>query len=118
LKLELAQYREIAAFAQFGSDLDEATLRLLNRGAHLTELLKQPQYTPFPVEQQIISIFAATKGFFDSFELTKVATLERDLLQYVTSFATFRPFFALLSEEIEEDAIFFIVAMYFASANV
>jgi len=117
LKLELAQYREIAAFAQFGSDLDEATLRLLNRGAHLTELLKQPQYTPYPVEQQIISIFAATKGFFDSFELTKVASLERDLLQYVTSFATFRPFFALLSEEIEEDAIFFIVSTFFASVT-
>jgi F-type H+-transporting ATPase subunit alpha len=64
LKLELAQYREMAAFANFGSDLDEATLKLLNRGAHLTELLKQPQFSPYSVELQIISIFAGIKGFF------------------------------------------------------
>ena len=60
LKLELAQYREVAAFAQFGSDLDAATQKLLNRGARLTELLKQPQYSPLPVEEQVVSIFAGT----------------------------------------------------------
>jgi len=58
LKLELAQFREMAAFAKFGSDLDEATLRLLNRGARLTELLKQPQFNPLPVYKQVVSIFS------------------------------------------------------------
>lgn len=65
LKLELAQYREIAAFAQFGSDLDEATQRILSRGSLLTDLLKQRQYNPYPVEDEILSIYAATNGFFD-----------------------------------------------------
>jgi F-type H+-transporting ATPase subunit alpha len=59
LKLELAQYREVAAFAQFGSDLDAATQALLNRGARLTEVLKQPQYAPLPIEKQILVIYAA-----------------------------------------------------------
>src|SRR5687768_4083412 len=69
LKLELAQYREMAAFAQFGSDLDEATQNLLNRGAHLTELLKQPQYTPLPIEDQILSIFSGVNGYLDPLEI-------------------------------------------------
>ncbi len=66
IKLELAQYREMAAFAQFGSDLDASTQKLLNRGARLTELLKQPQFSPMPVEEQVVSIFAGTQGFLDS----------------------------------------------------
>ena len=66
IKLELAQYREMAAFAQFGSDLDASTQKLLARGARLTELLKQPQYAPMPVEEQVASIFAGTQGFLDS----------------------------------------------------
>ncbi len=66
IKLELAQYREMAAFAQFGSDLDAATQRLLNRGARLTELLKQPQFNPMPVEEQVVSIFAGVNGFLDA----------------------------------------------------
>ncbi|HWA30665.1 MAG TPA: F0F1 ATP synthase subunit alpha, partial [Rhizomicrobium sp.] len=65
IKLELAQYREMAAFAQFGSDLDAATQRLLNRGSRLTELLKQPQFSPMPVEEQVISIFAGVRGYLD-----------------------------------------------------
>jgi len=65
LKLELAQYREIAAFSQFGSDLDEATQRLLSRGSLLTDLLKQRQNNPFPIEEQILTIYAATNGFYD-----------------------------------------------------
>ena len=65
IKLELAQYREMAAFAQFGSDLDAATQRLLNRGARLTELLKQPQYQPMPVEEQVVAIYAGVKGYLD-----------------------------------------------------
>jgi len=81
LKLELAQYREMAAFAQFGSDLDEATLRLLSRGARLTELLKQPQYMPYSVSSQVVVLFAGTNGFFDSVVVTKVLELELNLLK-------------------------------------
>ena len=66
IKLELAQYREMAAFAQFGSDLDASTQKLLARGARLTELLKQPQYQPMPVEEQVASIYAGTQGFLDT----------------------------------------------------
>ena len=66
IKLELAQYREMAAFAQFGSDLDASTQRLLARGARLTELLKQPQYAPMPVEEQVASIYAGTRGYLDT----------------------------------------------------
>ena len=66
LRLDLAQYRELAAFAQFGSDLDKATLNQLNRGRRLVEVLKQPQYQPLPVEKQVIIIYAATNGFLDA----------------------------------------------------
>ncbi|KAL8535301.1 hypothetical protein ACS0TY_011080 [Phlomoides rotata] len=71
LKLELAQYREVAAFAQFGSDLDAATQALLNRRARLTEILKQPQYTPLPIEKQILVIYAMVNGFCDRMPLDK-----------------------------------------------
>jgi F-type H+-transporting ATPase subunit alpha len=80
LRLDLAQYRELAAFAQFGSDLDEATQRQLNRGARLVELLKQAQYTPMDVIDQSVSIFAATKGFFDTVPVAKIRQVEADLL--------------------------------------
>jgi F-type H+-transporting ATPase subunit alpha len=66
IKLELAQYREMAAFAQFGSDLDASTQKLLNRGARLTELLKQGQFSPLPFEEQTVSIFAGTNGYLDA----------------------------------------------------
>jgi len=103
LKLELAQYREIASFASFGSDLDEATQRLLNRGSHLTELLKQPQYTPYSVEQQIVVVFAGVKGFFDKIDLNKVLLTEKNLLNYVFTTSTFLPFVKLLKEEFDEN---------------
>ncbi len=77
IKLDLAQYREMAAFAQFGSDLDASTQRLLNRGARLTELLKQPQYTPMPVEEEVISIFAGVNGFLDKLEVSAIGRFER-----------------------------------------
>nr|WFQ81718.1 ATP synthase F1 subunit alpha [Coptis omeiensis]WFQ81721.1 ATP synthase F1 subunit alpha [Coptis omeiensis]WGU50317.1 ATP synthase F1 subunit alpha [Coptis deltoidea] len=77
LKLELAQYREVAAFAQFGSDLDAATQALLNRGARLTEVLKQPQYAPLPIEKQILVIYAAVKGFCDRMPLDRISQYER-----------------------------------------
>jgi len=80
IKLELAQYREMAAFAQFGSDLDAATQRLLNRGARLTELLKQPQYSPQPVEQQVVSIFAGVRGYLDGIDVAQVTRFEGMLL--------------------------------------
>jgi F-type H+-transporting ATPase subunit alpha len=83
IKLELAQYREMAAFAQFGSDLDASTQKLLARGARLTELLKQPQYSPMPVEEQVASIYAGTQGFLDSVDTKDVVRYEAALLSYL-----------------------------------
>ncbi|HUN49404.1 MAG TPA: F0F1 ATP synthase subunit alpha, partial [Stellaceae bacterium] len=80
IKLELAQYREMAAFSQFASDLDPATQRLLARGARLTELLKQPQYTPMAVEDQVVSIFAGTRGYLDKIEVAKIGHYESSML--------------------------------------
>ncbi len=80
IKLELAQYREMAAFAQFGSDLDASTQQLLNRGSKLTELLKQKQYSPMTVEEQVISIFCGVKGFLDDIELKDIAEFESKIL--------------------------------------
>jgi F-type H+-transporting ATPase subunit alpha len=79
IKLELAQYREMAAFAQFASDLDAATQRLLARGARLTELLKQPQYQPLPVEEQVLVIFAGVRGFLDRVKIEDVTRFEQAL---------------------------------------
>jgi F-type H+-transporting ATPase subunit alpha len=79
IKLELAQYREMEAFAQFASDLDAATQRLLARGARLTELLKQSQYQPLPVEEQVVVIYAGVRGYLDGIELTKVTSFEEKL---------------------------------------
>lgn len=83
IKLELAQYREMAAFAQFASDLDASTQKLLNRGARLTELLKQPQFDPLSVEEQVISIFAGVKGYLDGLELQDVSRFEREALKFI-----------------------------------
>ena len=80
IKLELAQYREMAAFAQFGSDLDAATQRLLNRGARLTELLKQDQFSPMAVEEQVVSIFAGVRGYLDGVEIADVTRFESEFL--------------------------------------
>ncbi|HXH31852.1 MAG TPA: F0F1 ATP synthase subunit alpha [Bacteriovoracaceae bacterium] len=85
LRLDLAQYRELAAFAQFGSDLDETTQRQLNRGARLVELLKQGQYSPMDVIDQSVSIFAATKGFFDTIPVSRISQAESDLLSMMNS---------------------------------
>ena len=80
IKLELAQYREMAAFSQFASDLDAATQRLLARGARLTEVLKQPQYQPMPVEEQVISIYAGVRGYLDRIKVEDVTRFEQGLL--------------------------------------
>jgi F-type H+-transporting ATPase subunit alpha len=81
IKGELAQYREMAAFAQFGSDLDASTQRLLNRGARLTELLKQPQFSPLKTEQQVVAIYAGVNGYLDTLPVTKVRDFEDGLLR-------------------------------------
>jgi F-type H+-transporting ATPase subunit alpha len=83
LRLDLAQYRELASFAQFGSDLDKATQQQLARGQRLVEILKQPQYGPLPIEKQVLLIFAATSGYFDSAEVSAVGRLEQELYRFV-----------------------------------
>jgi len=85
IKLELAQYREMAAFAQFGSDLDITTQKLLNRGSKLTELLKQDQYSPMTVAQQVIAVFSGVRGFLDKVELSKIKNLEKQVYEEVQS---------------------------------
>jgi F-type H+-transporting ATPase subunit alpha len=85
LRLNLAQYRELEAFAQFGSDLDAATQRQLARGARLVEILKQPQYAPMPVEEQVAVIYAVTNGFLDDVDLKHIKKWERDFLEYLRS---------------------------------
>jgi len=81
MKLDLAQYREMAAFAQFGSDLDVSTQRLLNRGARMTELLKQPQFSPMPVEEQVVVIYAGNKGYLDKLQVHDVGRFEQEFLR-------------------------------------
>ena len=85
IKGELAQYREMAAFAQFGSDLDAATQQLLHRGARLTEILKQNQFTPFPIEEQVVSIYAGVNGFLDPLAREEVLDFEEKLLAHMRS---------------------------------
>ena len=85
MKLDLAQYREMAAFAQFGSDLDAATQKLLNRGARLTELLKQAQFSPMPFEEQTVSIFAGTNGYIDDVAVERVGEYEEQMLAFFRS---------------------------------
>jgi len=111
LKLELAQYREMAAFAQFGSDLDEATLKLLSRGARLTELLKQPQFMPYSVSSQVLILFAGTSGFFDSGSVINVFELELILLAITKNSEIIALALDSLKEEADnsEPELFFVV---------
>jgi len=83
IKSELAQYREMAAFAKFGSDLDASTQKMLSRGERLTELLKQPQYKPFAVEEQVAVIYAGTRGYLDSIPTAKVGPYQEALLSWL-----------------------------------
>jgi F-type H+-transporting ATPase subunit alpha len=85
IKGELAQYREMAAFAQFGSDLDATTQRLLNRGARLTELLKQAQFSPLKMEEQVVVIYAGVNGYLDPLPVDRVRAFERGLLSTMRS---------------------------------
>tara|TARA_X000001036_G_scaffold431875_1_gene466898 strand:- start:1993 stop:3525 length:1533 start_codon:yes stop_codon:yes gene_type:complete len=83
IKLELAQYREMAAFAQFGSDLDASTQKLLNRGAKLTELLKQDQYSPLTVGEQVVSVFTGVRGYLDDVELSEIKSFEKNIIEKI-----------------------------------
>ena len=85
IKLELAQYREMAAFAQFASDLDASTQQLLARGSRLTELLKQPQFKPVPIEEQVVAIFAGVRGYLDKIDIGRVGAFEAQLLSELKS---------------------------------
>merc|ERR1712066_920410 len=89
MKLELAQYREVAAFAQFGSDLDAATQQLLNRGVRLTELLKQGQYVPMAIEEQVAAIYCGVRGFLDKVDPSQITNFEQKFMEHVK--ATQRP---------------------------
>ncbi len=100
IKSELAQYREIAAFAKFGSDLDASTQKLLNRGQRLTELLKQPQFSPLQLEEQVVVIYAGTRGYLDAIGAKDVTRYETDLLSYLRNEKT-----ALLTKIREEKAL-------------
>ena len=82
LRLELSQYRELAAFAQFGSDLDRATQARLTRGERTVEILKQSQYSPMPVEEQVVVIYAATNGYLDDLAVEQVRAFEKGFLEY------------------------------------
>jgi F-type H+-transporting ATPase subunit alpha len=83
LRLDMANFRELAAFAQFGSDLDKSTQAQLNRGQHLQELLKQPQYTPYSLEQEVIVLFAGTNGYTDKIPLERTRAWETELLRFM-----------------------------------
>jgi F-type H+-transporting ATPase subunit alpha len=83
LRLNMAQFRELAAFAQFGSDLDKATLAQLNRGQRLTEVLKQDQYVPLPVEKQVAIIYAGTNGLLDDLEVNEVRPFEQSFFKFL-----------------------------------
>jgi F-type H+-transporting ATPase subunit alpha len=85
IKLELAQYREMAAFAQFASDLDASTQQLLARGSRLTELLKQPQYHPLPIEEQVAAIFTGVRGYLDKIDIGRVGAFEAQFISELKS---------------------------------
>ena len=96
LKLDLAQYRELEAFAQFGSDLDDSTKRQLERGKRAVEILKQPQYTPVKIEHQIVALYALTKGYMDDIIIDKIREFEEGLVNYVENNA--KKFFKEIKE--------------------
>src|SRR5258707_10937131 len=85
MKLELSQFRALAAFAQFGSDLDKATQQQLDRGMHLTELLKQPQYAPFSLSEEVLLIYAGTRGYLDEAPVNLIKIWQNDFLRFVSA---------------------------------
>jgi F-type H+/Na+-transporting ATPase subunit alpha len=105
LKLDLAQFREVAAFAKFGSDLDEETQALLNRGSRLTELLKQVQYLPLPLEKQVVSIHSGVGGYLDDVELNAISFFESSLFAFLDSSVLFESFFLGFKEDFSRDLL-------------
>ena len=99
VKLELAQYNELLAFTQFGSDLDKATRDQLNRGSKIMEVLKQPQYSPYRVEEQVISFYCVTNGYFDNVPNEKLRTFEKDLIEAIRNDSN------ILSEILEKKSL-------------
>jgi len=114
LKLELAQYREMAAFAKFGSDLDDSTKRLLNRGDRLTELLKQPQYQPLAIDKQVLSIFAGVNGYLDLLPVSEVRRFEGELFKFVDESGVFKPYVDNLVNDLNETALHSILKFFLA----
>ena len=110
LKLELAQFREMASFAKFGSEPDKETQQLINRGNHLTELLKQSQYTPLTIEKQILSVFLGVSGSLDEIELEDVLKFENKFLSVFDENNVFLPFLRSFSDnEFDEPVFKFVV---------
>jgi len=109
LKLELAQYREVEAFAKFSSVLDDETKQLLNRGRHLTELLKQRQFQPIAIDRQVVLIFAGIRGFLDNLPLELVKLYEAHLLQFISKNKLFDLIVRDLKDEFNEDCVYAIL---------
>jgi F-type H+-transporting ATPase subunit alpha len=103
LKLELAQYREMAAFAKFGSDLDESTQKLLNRGVKLTELLKQGQFQPLAIEKQILAVFAGVRGYLDNLDINEISNFQNDLFKLIDKTVLFKSFIETLKTDFDEE---------------
>jgi len=116
LKLELAQYREIAEFERFGSDLDESSKQLLNRGQRIAAILNQPQYQPLSLKKQICIIFAAVKGFLDPIPVSSISNFERYFYNYIENSLLFQPIFNVMLTDFNEDAFShickFVVSSY------
>lgn len=116
LKLELAQYREVAAFEKFGSSLDEATAELLSRGAKLTELLKQDQYKPLKVQDQIALVFAGVKGFLKTVDIKQIKAFEDSFLGFLNTTSLFKPIMAGLDKELDLE-LFGKITEYFVEVE-
>lgn len=112
LKLDLAQYRELAAFAKFGSDLDPVTLALLRRGARLTELLKQAQYSPLTIEQEILSIYAGTEGYLDDVAVHDVLRFEKGLFEFAEAYPRYGQVLYNLSNKLDVPGLRFLLDYY------
>jgi F-type H+-transporting ATPase subunit alpha len=115
LKLELAQFREIAAFAQFGSDLDETTQRLLRRGYVYTELLKQPKNSPLPVEKQVLSLYAGISGWFDEIPVNTIVEYEQALFDFVENDECLSSLLTFATIDYNPEYLFFILDQFMQS---
>jgi len=114
LKLELAQYREIASFSAFGSDLDDATRHLLNRGEHLVEILKQPQYNPIAAKYQVLIIFAGSNGYLDKMPLKFISSFEKDLIEYVQSNPVYEAHLDSFDKAYDANVLHFVLEDFFS----